>query len=503
MRFGRVMFDAYVAILDPKKFELASCDDTPLLRNDAFASIIAPEDGDYRIVVHEAAYEGNENCQYRLHIGTFPRPTAVFPTGGKPGETIEFTFIGDPSGPIKQSITLPPAASGRFPVFPQHDGLAAPSPHWITVSPLDSVSETGANHDAASATARPARSLRRPRHRRRRRQVRLVQVHREKGPESRLPSARPQPPLAARLRSIHPSGGRQTTRRQRRPGRARQHSSTGPAPPMATTRLQIRDQLNRTGPDFTYRIEITEKSPAIAATLPTVERVHSPEMENLPRPARQPLRRRHQPHPGKHRLRCRLRSRLPARRRHPAQPARPQVHHHLSRRLRGRGGRARRRRPPPVFPPLHRRGPRAHRETHRHHPPRGHQQRGPLSLRHLRPHRHRRHRRGAVQDRPRNARRPHREKRHARPQGPRHPQRRLCRKNHRPLPVESPRHQRPRHHRPPRRPIRDHLRAQRQRRRRPRRLAGLRAGRSRTPRKARCSSPPRSPRSRSPIPISP
>ena len=89
----------------------------PLLRNDAFASVIAPEDGDYRIVVREAAYEGNDNCQYRLHIGTFPRPTAVFPTGGKPGETVEFTFIGDPSGPIQQSITLPVRSQCTVPCF--------------------------------------------------------------------------------------------------------------------------------------------------------------------------------------------------------------------------------------------------------------------------------------------------------------------------------------------------------------------------------------------------
>jgi hypothetical protein len=39
--------------------------------------------------------------------------------------------------------------------------------------------------------------------------------------------------------------------------------------------LRIRDQLNRTGPDFTYRIEVAGKSPALAAHLPTVERVNT------------------------------------------------------------------------------------------------------------------------------------------------------------------------------------------------------------------------------------
>jgi hypothetical protein len=92
MRLGRVMFDASLAVLDSRGFEIATCDDAPLLRTDAFVSLIAPDDGEYRVVVREAAYEGSDACQYRLHIGTFPRPKAVFPTGGKPGETIAFNL---------------------------------------------------------------------------------------------------------------------------------------------------------------------------------------------------------------------------------------------------------------------------------------------------------------------------------------------------------------------------------------------------------------------------
>ena len=42
MRLGRTMFDAHVAIVDPKGFEIASCDDAPLLRTDAFVSAIIP-----------------------------------------------------------------------------------------------------------------------------------------------------------------------------------------------------------------------------------------------------------------------------------------------------------------------------------------------------------------------------------------------------------------------------------------------------------------------------
>lgn len=274
MRLGRVFFDAYVAILDPKKFELASCDDTPLLRNDAFASIIAPEDGDYRIVVHEAAYEGNDQCQYRLHIGTFPRPTAVFPLGGKPGETVEFTFIGDPSGPIQQSITLPPDARDRFPLFPQSGELFAPSPHWITVSPLDSIRETTTNRDAASATPAPSIPC----------AIHGIldgdaqsdwfkfTVKKDQNLVVRVLSRSYRSPLDSVL-SLHQADGKQLAQNDDQGALDSVINWTCPAD--GDYCLQVRDQLSRTGDNFTYRIEITHKSPALAASLPTVERVNS------------------------------------------------------------------------------------------------------------------------------------------------------------------------------------------------------------------------------------
>ena len=42
-------------------------------------SIVAPEDGTYFVLAREAAYAGNANCLYRLHVGNFPRPTATVP----------------------------------------------------------------------------------------------------------------------------------------------------------------------------------------------------------------------------------------------------------------------------------------------------------------------------------------------------------------------------------------------------------------------------------------
>src|SRR5690606_8228242 len=101
--------DPYIAILDEKRFELAAADDTPLVQQDAVAAIVVPEDGKYVIEVRESAYGGNGNSHYRLHVGTFPRPTAVYPAGGKLGEEIEVSFLADPTDESKQKFKLPSA----------------------------------------------------------------------------------------------------------------------------------------------------------------------------------------------------------------------------------------------------------------------------------------------------------------------------------------------------------------------------------------------------------
>ncbi|MEO7100666.1 MAG: peptidase, partial [Luteolibacter sp.] len=287
MRLGRTMFDSYVAILDPKKFEIASCDDTPLLRTDSCASIIAPEDGDYHILVHEAAYEGNDQCQYRLHIGTFPRPKAVFPTGGKPGETIEFTFIGDPSGPFKQSITLPAETHDRFPIFPIQDNLSAPSPHWITVSPLEAVREISPNADFATATPMPPLPSAAhgildgaPDGKAKADWFKFT-AKKDQNLVLRVLARSQRSPLDSVL-SVHSADGKQLAANDDQGAPDSVISWTCPAD--GEYGLKIRDQLNRTGPDFTYRIEVAPKSPTLAATLPVVERVNSQKWKTFPVP---------------------------------------------------------------------------------------------------------------------------------------------------------------------------------------------------------------------------
>lgn len=155
MRLGTTFFDPYIAILDSKRFELATSDDTPLYKQDGCLSIVAPADGTYTVMVRETSYQGNGACQYRLHIGTFPRPAAVLPAGGMLGEELELRFLGDATGEIKQKIKLPTVMppDGKFEVFCQDAGGISPSglPFRLTDTAAN-VMEVEPNDTPAQAT---------------------------------------------------------------------------------------------------------------------------------------------------------------------------------------------------------------------------------------------------------------------------------------------------------------------------------------------------------------
>jgi hypothetical protein len=152
MRLGTALFDSYVAILNMKRFELDASDDTALFLQDAVASIVVPEDGDYVIRIRESSYGGSGDSLYRLHIGTFPRPQAVYPAGGKAGEEIEVTFLGDVQGPLKRKFTLG-APTEKFAAVATDDGGSSPSPNWMRVSDFPNVLEVEPNDARAQATA--------------------------------------------------------------------------------------------------------------------------------------------------------------------------------------------------------------------------------------------------------------------------------------------------------------------------------------------------------------
>jgi hypothetical protein len=152
IRLAGAFYDPYLAILNSKRFELAASDDTSLLLQDSFVSVIAPADGDYIIQIRESSYTGNANCRYRLHVGAFPRPSAVYPAGGQSGTDLKVRLIGDPAGESTKTVTLPPDAEENFTIHSEADGLLSPAPNPLRVSPFPNILETEPNDNLAQAT---------------------------------------------------------------------------------------------------------------------------------------------------------------------------------------------------------------------------------------------------------------------------------------------------------------------------------------------------------------
>ena len=152
LRLGRTFFDPAVAILDEAGGELAACDDAELLRQDSCASIIAPKTGEYIVAVHESAGGGNAACGYRLHLGQFPRPAAVFPPGGRPGESLAVRWIGDARGERTETIVLPADGRETFEYFPADELGVAPSPIPMRVTDAANALEVEPNDERDQAT---------------------------------------------------------------------------------------------------------------------------------------------------------------------------------------------------------------------------------------------------------------------------------------------------------------------------------------------------------------
>ena len=278
MRLGRTLFDPYVAILNSDRFELASSDDTALLFRDCAASIIIPEDGPYTVLVRESSYQGTSACQYRLHVGEFPRPTAIFPPGAQPGKEHEFTFIGDPTGNLVSKIEIPDTTA-NYRAFIQNGGWHSPSGLPVRISSLPYHNEVEPNEGTTQASPTEAPSIPVAFHG-------ILSKQQDKdwfrftGKKGQQLRARV---FARQLRS--PLDPYIIVRKEGESKQIGNNDDAGSGDPDSRLdfeipddgiyNLNIRDQLYNSGPDYTYRIEITERSPAISATLPYGSRNNS------------------------------------------------------------------------------------------------------------------------------------------------------------------------------------------------------------------------------------
>jgi hypothetical protein len=154
VRLGGELTDAVLTVLGPNGREILTVDDTPLFHQDPFVALIAPADGTYIVQVRETNYGGGDSDRYILHVGSFPRPSMIFPTGGQAGTEVNVRLLGDAAGERVQTVKLP-AAGEEFAFFPSAGAVAAPTPNPFRVSPFPNVLEAEPNDEPRQATPSP------------------------------------------------------------------------------------------------------------------------------------------------------------------------------------------------------------------------------------------------------------------------------------------------------------------------------------------------------------
>lgn len=267
IRLGNTFFDPYVAIMDKGRFELANSDDAALVWQDGVASVIAPEDGTYFVQVRETAFGGNGACNYRLHVGGFPRPTATLPAGGRPGETLEVKFLGDVAGEFSNQVTLPSQPQRDFRLAAQTDAGVSPSGNVFRIDDLPNALEAEPNNALAEATvfAAPAALggvLGAPG------DIDHFRFTATKGQvfDVRVLARSLRSPLDSVLSILRGTDGA---------GLAGNDDNGTPdsyirftAPEDGEYVVQMRDHLNKGGVDYAYRVEVAPVKPALVMGLP-------------------------------------------------------------------------------------------------------------------------------------------------------------------------------------------------------------------------------------------
>ncbi len=280
MRLGRGAFDPFIAIFDASGQLLASADDSALGFQDGIVAIVAPTSGDYVVQVRESSYGGQEGFHYRLHLGTFPRPTAVLPAAIQAGKPARLRFIGDLRGDFEQTIEAPKTPLDKLGVFAlapsaAEKGLAgsevAPTPNWLRVVPFPVSLEIEPNDTREQAG--PAKevpfafsgSIARPG------DLDSVRFHARKGQSLQLTvyARRLRSPLDSFLQVANAKGS------------VIVDSDDAAGPDSSLTFkpdedgdyfAQIRDHLRRGGPDFTYDLEIAPVESSLGVKFPEVAR---------------------------------------------------------------------------------------------------------------------------------------------------------------------------------------------------------------------------------------
>ncbi len=152
LRLGRTLFDPMIELHDETGALLASNDDQPAAHQDAFVSIRAKKAGRVLIRVRESAYRGSVASTYRLHVGRFPRPVAVFPPAAVPGKPAELRWIGETFDEKKVTVEIPKTEGNIYEAHAADEQGISPSGLSLFLHPTPPALEIEPNNSRDVAT---------------------------------------------------------------------------------------------------------------------------------------------------------------------------------------------------------------------------------------------------------------------------------------------------------------------------------------------------------------
>ena len=269
LRLGYGVFDPYIAILDKDRFEKAFSDDTILHRQDGYCSFIAEYDGDYYVMVRESSYRGSGSSFYRLHVGSYPRPDALYPAGGRVGSKLTVNFVSAKES-FAEEVTLPAEPREDFQLFARTQA-SAPSGNVFRLSNVDNFLEAEPNDDRETANVVPPADayalngvIGKPG------DVDYFKLTFKKGQvlEGQCFAQALGSPLDPTVKLSTPSGGELISNDDGGGMRRLDSKFKVTIPADGVYTLRVRDHLERGGPNFVYRVELAASQPSLTFASP-------------------------------------------------------------------------------------------------------------------------------------------------------------------------------------------------------------------------------------------
>ena len=146
-------FDGVLFLKDSKGRELAYSDDDPAIGSDCRVSAILPADGDYIVSLHDNKFGSGQ--RYRLRVGDFPLVNSAYPLGARAGSIAKLSFAGpaaDKAGPL--IVAVPRNVPGnRLPISVRNPGGKSSAMTTLAVGHIPEAKEKEPNGIAKQATA--------------------------------------------------------------------------------------------------------------------------------------------------------------------------------------------------------------------------------------------------------------------------------------------------------------------------------------------------------------